>query len=204
MKFTTKAGCLILTVAALTGAAGCKRSAANNDNRIANANTGIPVEKPAPPKKSNNTFITSEKTPNGEDMYRLTEAGVKFTLPKNWSAVPDESQMALSSEDNALRIMIVVPTNSDYDGVINSLPEELAKIIQNAKPDGVASRTKLNGMEALTQHGVGDLDDATVSWKIDVVKAKRPVIILSYATTEIDEAHNQEYGVFMDSILPLS
>lgn len=204
MKIVTTIGCLALSGAVLLGAAACKKPAPASDQRAANANTAAPPNRPAPQKGSNAMFRMETKTPNGEDIYRMETGGIKFVLPKSWNAQPDDKQMVLASEDNALRIIIMVPDNTDYDGVVNGLSDELARFIPDARPDGVAARTKLNGMEALTQHGMGDMDDAKVSWKLDVIKAKRPIIILSYNSVELDDPHNADYATFMDSLLPLS
>ena len=201
MKIIRTIGCLALSGTVMLSFAACKRPAP--DARTANANVTVPASTPVPKKASNTMFRTETKTPTGEDIYRMETGGIKFVLPKTWTAQPDEQQMALATEDNALRIVIMVPENEDYDGVVNGISDELARIIPSARPNGVAMRTKLNGMEALTQNGFGELDDATVSWKLDVIKAKRPIIILSYSTVEIDDARNAEYSKFMDSVLPL-
>ena len=203
MKRIGKLGCLMLAGVALTANAACNRAAEKSDKNLSNSNAAKPVA--SAPVKKTSSFFTSEKTPSGEDIYRMTTGGIKFVLPKTWTALPDESQMALASEDNALRVTIVVPESEDYESVVNNLPEELGRLIQNAKPSGVATQDKLKGMQALTQHGIGDMDDTSVHWKIDVVKAKRPIIILTYTTMpEIDDEHNADYFKFMDSIAPLS
>lgn len=195
MTIKAKAGCLILAGVFLTGAVGCKKAAPPAPNKPA-ANT--------PNKTAKDKFRTEEKTPNGDDIYKLDSGGIRFIVPKTWIATPDETEINLATEDNTLRMVIWVPSNTDYDGVVNSLSEELGRHIQNAKPGDVATRTTLNGMQALTQNGAGDMDDAQVKWKIDVVKAKRPIIILSYTTVgDLSEEHNAEYFTLMDSIRPV-
>jgi hypothetical protein len=193
---------LLLATVLLLGIAGCNRAA--HPQPLQGSNTTAPT--PAASGKAVDSAIRSgEKTANGEEIYRMEGGGIKFVLPKSWTALPDENRIALASEDNELRITIMVPENPDYDGVVNSLSEELGQYIQNAKPAGAASQTKLNGMPALTEHGIGDMDGTSVIWKIDVLEAKRPIIILSYTTLgEVDEAHNADYSKFIDSILPLS
>jgi hypothetical protein len=200
MKIITKAGGLMLAGVFLTGAVGCKKAAQPAQNKPAAntaANTAVNIKK--------DTFRTEEKTPNGDDIYKLESGGVRFIVPKTWTATPDASEISLATDDNSLRMVMWVPENTDYDGVVNSLPEELGRYIQNAKPADVAARTTLNGMPALTQSGEGDMDDAQVKWKIDVLKAKRPIIILSYTTVgDLSEQHNAEYFSLMDSIRPVS
>lgn len=203
MKIITKAGCLIIAGVFLAGAVGCKKAAAPVANKpSANANV-----KPAPKRVgngANGTFLTEEKTANGDDIYKLESGGIRFVVPKTWTATPDASQITLASADSAIQMIIWVPDNTDYDGVANSLTDELAKFVQNAKPDNVAKRTKLNEMDALTQNGMGEMDGPVV-WKIDVVKGKRPFIILSYSNrSDIDPSQTTEYTAIMDSIHPFS
>lgn len=203
MKIITQAGCLIIAGVFLAGAVGCKKSAPVAANKPAANTNAKPVTKPGA-NGANGMFRTEEKTANGDDIYKLESGGIRFVVPKTWTATPDASQISLASADSAIQMIIWVPENTDYDGVANSLTDELAKFVQNAKPDDVASRTKLNGMDALTQKGMGEMDGPVV-WKIDVVKGKRPFIILSYSNrSDIDPAQTTEYTALMDSIHPLS
>ena len=64
-------------------------------------------------------------------------------------------------------------------------PGELSKTIKNIKTTDTSD--KHNGMPHYSEGGTGDVDGTTIEWSVDVLAAKRVVIILTFAAPGIAE-----------------
>lgn len=57
-----------------------------------------------------------------------------------------------------------------------------------------------NGMAHFEEAGTGDVDGVTIEWSVDVLAAKKPLIILTFAAPNFYEKHASEYLKLVDSI----
>lgn len=149
---------------------------------------------------------TSAKTfaAQSPDVFTHPEAGVQFQLPKGWKAKPDGELITVSSADDALQVIFWVPDQNTFDAAVKELDKELSKTIKNMKPEGKPAQDELNGMPHYGQTGTGDVNGATIVWSVDVLGAKKPLMILTFAAPNLFEKNADAYEKLLGSIKKIS
>jgi predicted Zn-dependent protease len=140
------------------------------------------------------TITTQEKT------FTHKEAGVTFELPKGWKAKPDGEVITVSTEDDSLQMVFWVPDEGSFDAAVKDLDKELDKTIKNIKTTDKGTSDTHNGMPHFSTGGTGEVNGATIQWNVDVLAAKKVVIILTFAAPGVVEKHAEEAVQFIGSI----
>ena len=134
------------------------------------------------------------------EVYRHEAAGIKFTLPAGWKAKPEGEVITVSSPDDALQMVFWVPEEDTLDAAVKDLDNELGKTIKNIKTTGKETKDTHNGMPHYSVSGTGEVEGTTIEWSVDVLAAKKVVIILSFAAPGAWEKHSNSAAKFIDSI----
>lgn len=127
-------------------------------------------------------------------------AGVEFELPKGWKAKPDGEVITVSTADDSLQMVFWVPEEDTFDAVVKDLGKELGKTIKNVKVTDKGTADTHNGMPHFSEGGTGEVDGTTIEWSVDVLAAKKVVIILTFAAPGVAEKHAEEAAKFISSI----
>jgi len=133
-------------------------------------------------------------------VFTHQDAGVRFKLPKGWKAKPDGEVITASSADDALQVVFWVPDEANFDAAVKELDKELGKTITNMKTVGKPAEDVLNDMPHYGETGTGDVDGTTIVWSVDVLGAKKPLIILTFAAPNLFEKHAAAYEELLNSI----
>jgi len=133
-------------------------------------------------------------------IFSHKEAGVQFELPKGWKAKPEGEVITVSTADDSLQMVFWVPDEDTFDAAVKDLDKELSKTIKNIKTTDKGTSDKHNGMPHYSQGGTGDVNGVTIEWSVDVLAAKKAVIILTFAATGVAEKHPDEAVQFISSI----
>ena len=142
----------------------------------------------------------SRASSSQDEVYRHTGAGVKFVLPAGWKAKPDGEVITVSTADDALQMVFWVPEEDTLDAAVKDLGNELGKTIKSVKITGKETRDTHNGMQHYSVDGTGEVDGTTIEWSVDVLAARKIVIILSFAAPGAWEKHSNAASKFIDSI----
>jgi hypothetical protein len=136
----------------------------------------------------------------GPQSFTHADAGVKFDLPKGWKATPDGEVITVASADDALQVVFWVPQEDTFDAAVKELDKELGKTIKNVKVTGKPTQNTHNAMAHYAESGTGDVDGTTIEWSVDVLGAKKPLIILTFAAPNLFEKNAAEYVKLIESI----
>ncbi|MGZ5435504.1 MAG: hypothetical protein ACXWID_05135 [Pyrinomonadaceae bacterium] len=154
-----------------------------------------------PPVMSARTSGRSERVAaEGSGVFTHQEAGVRFQLPKGWKAKPEGEVITASSADDALQVVFWIPDEANFDAAVKELGTELGKTIKNMKTVGKPAEDVLNDMPHYGETGTGDVDGTTIVWSVDVLGAKKPLIILTFAAPSLFEKHSSAYEQLLNSI----
>lgn len=134
------------------------------------------------------------------EIYSHKEAGVQFELPKGWKAKPEGETITVSTADDGLQMVFWVPDENTFDAAVKDLDKELGKTIKNIKTTGKPTKDTHNGMAHYEETGTGEVEGVTIAWSVDVLAAKKPLIILTFATPNLFEKHMDEYLKLVGSI----
>jgi predicted Zn-dependent protease len=132
--------------------------------------------------------------------FHHREAGVQFDLPKGWKAKPDGEIITVSTADDSLQMVFWVPDEDTFDAAVKAIDKELEKTIKNIKPTGKPAEDTHNGMPHFSTQGTGEVNGTTIEWSVDVLAARKVVIILTFAAPGIAEKHADEAVKFISSI----
>jgi predicted Zn-dependent protease len=155
---------------------------------IAGVVSAKPITKSSAPVTQENRFFTHK------------EAGVQFELPRGWKAKPDGEVITVSTADDSLQMVFWVPDEDTFDAAVKDLDTELGKTVQNIKITDKGTSDTHNGMPHFSEGGTGEVNGTTIEWSVDVLAAKKVVIILTFAAPGIAEKHADEALKFITSI----
>lgn len=144
---------------------------------------------------------TSTVSPTQENRhFSHKEAGVEFDLPKGWKAKPAGQVITVSTADDSLQMVFWVPEDDTFDAAVKNLDKELDKTIKNIRTTDKGTSDKHNGMPHFSTGGTGEVNGVTIAWSVDVLAAKKIVIILTFAAPGVAEKHDAEAVQFINSI----
>jgi hypothetical protein len=148
----------------------------------------------------NTNGATQSVTVHAVQIYTHEKSGVIFEVPSDWKTEPDGEQLSVSSDDESLVLVFWVPAEGTFDAAVEALDEELAKTIQKMKADGEVKVDTHNGMRHAGQSGTGEIEGRNILWSVDMLQAKKPVIILTFAAPGQMEKHAEDYSKLVKSI----
>ena len=145
---------------------------------------------------------TAPKATRFQEAQKFThqESGVQFELPKGWNAKPDGEVITVSSPDDSLQVVFWVPDEDSFDAAVKALDKELDKTIKNMKTSGKPTQDTHNGMPHYGETGTGDVNGVTIMWSVDVLAAKKPLIILTFGAPELMQKYADDYLKLVNSI----
>jgi hypothetical protein len=149
---------------------------------------------------ANSTTLSPAAFTQDDRTFNHKGAGVEFTLPKGWKAKPDGEVITVSTSDDSLQMVFWVPDEDTFDAAVKDLDNELSKTIKNVKVTDKGTSDTHNGMPHFSEGGTGVVKGATIEWNVDVLMAKKVVIILSFSAPGIAEKHAEEAAQFISSI----
>lgn len=127
-------------------------------------------------------------------------AGVRFQLPAGWTSEPDDEQITISSPDDAFTVVFWALDADSLEAAMDALDEELGKIVSKVKGSGEPKKGTHNGMTHVSLEGTGEVEGVAVHWSVDLLVAKKPVVILTFAASEGVEKHAAAYAKMVQSI----
>jgi hypothetical protein len=139
-------------------------------------------------------------TQDEAETYTHQEGGVHFDAPKSWKAKADGDVLTLTTPDSSLAMVFWVAEEEGFDDALKAFDKEIAKTIKHIKPNGKGEEGALNGMPTYIDSGTGEVDGTTIEWSAILVKAKKPLIILSFAAPRVWEKHSDDYQAVLKSL----
>ena len=174
------------------------------DKNTASTNNNADKKEPA----KTETARTDENKPSGSaqdsNIFTHKEGGIQFEVPKGWKATPDGDNVTVASADEGLQVVFWVPAEDSFEGAIKELDKEISKTVKNIKTVGKPTQDTHNGMPHYGQSGTGDVNGNTIAWSVDVLSAKKPVIVLSFAAPNLYEKNSADYEKLINSIKRIS
>lgn len=136
--------------------------------------------------------------------FRHEAGGLQFDLPAGWTAEPDGEMITVSSPDDAFNMFFLVTEGDTLKEAADALDDELTKIVKNPKLSGEPKEDEHNGMPHFSQSGTGEIEGVQVEMSVDILIAKKPVIILTTAAAGQYEKHVAAAAQLINSIKPMN
>ncbi|GEM_PF-2436484 len=142
---------------------------------------------------------TSMAAVQGE-VYTNPDAGIQFQLPRGWKAKRDGDDIFVSTGDESVQMIFFVPDEDTFDLTLRELDKELGKTIRRIKIVDKGTSDTHNGMRHFSTGGTGEVNGSPVEWGVDILEAKKVVIVLTFADPGAFDAHTKDGAQFISSI----
>jgi predicted Zn-dependent protease len=143
-------------------------------------------------------------SPSGAgETFTNSQAGIQFTLPAGWKTKAEGETITATSEHDAVSVVLWVPRGDDFDKATEDLKQQLAQVIKNPQVTTPGQETTHNGMRAYTAAGTGDVNGERIIWEVDVLQAKKPFFVLTFAAPQMFKMHQDEYQQLLASLKPV-
>jgi glucose/arabinose dehydrogenase len=192
---------LNLVLALMLGAALALACSGGGDK---STNTTDEKEQPANTETAKTDKAKSSDSAQDANVFTHKEGGIRFEVPTGWKATPDGDNMTVSSADGGLQVVFWVPDEDSFDAAVKELDKEVSKTIKHVKTVGKPTQDTHNGMTHYGESGTGDVNGNTIAWSVDVLSARKPVIILSFAAPNLYQKNSADYEKLINSIRKIS
>jgi hypothetical protein len=139
----------------------------------------------------------------GGTTYRHAAGGIQFTSPANWKAEPDGDILTLTSPDEEMSIMFFVSSKRDFAAATEGIAAELDKIMKNVKFSSDGEEHVINGLQHFSIGGTGTIDGVAIEWDLSVINAKKPTIVVIFASKAAIQKYFNQYVDLLKSIKAL-
>jgi hypothetical protein len=181
---------------------GCSKSDTNTNSSNA-GNSNVKVSSSSTPATTTTPTIANgsdSSSSNEGEVFTHQEGGIQFTAPANWQAKKEQETMTLLAPHNALSVVFWVPKGDDFNQAVEDLGKQLESVIKNSKLTSPGQETTHNGMKAYTASGTGEVENEQIVWEVDILQAKKPVFVVSFAAPAQFAQHAGEYKQLLASI----
>ncbi|HXM50590.1 MAG TPA: hypothetical protein VN956_22300 [Pyrinomonadaceae bacterium] len=134
------------------------------------------------------------------EIFTIADAGIQFQLPRGWKTRRDGDATYVSTGDESVQMVFFVPDEDTFDLTLRELDKELGKTIKKIKTTDRGTSDTHNGMRHFSTGGTGEFDGSAVEWGVDVLDAKKVVIVLTFADPGAFDDHVKDGGQFISSI----
>lgn len=181
---------------------GCSKSDTNtNSSNTSNSNTKTSSSStPATTTTPTATDGSASSSSNEGEVFTHQEGGLQFTAPANWKSKKDEDALTVMTADDTLSVVFWVPKGDDFNQAVDDLSKQLDSVIKNSKLTSPGQETMHNGMKAYTASGTGEVEGEQIVWEVDILQAKKPVFVVSFAAPTQFTKHENEYKQLLASI----
>jgi len=137
-------------------------------------------------------------------VYTMPEAGIQFQLPAGWRAKRDAGDIYVWTKDESVQTVFFVPDAETFDQTLRQLDKELGRTIKRVKTLEKDTSDTLNGMRHFSTGGTGEVEGDAVEWGVDILEAKKVVVVLFFAAPGAFDDHARDVDQFIDSIKRMS
>lgn len=199
--------------------AGCAKSD-NTNSTTTNTTTSntsstatSPAATPPPASATGNSAHTGHSSPSSPsspssssgagEVFRHGGAGVQFTLPAGWKTKTEGETITATSQHEAISVVLWVPESDDFEQATEALREQLRQVVKNPQVTSPGKEITHNGMRAYTAAGTGEVNGQTVLWEVDIVQAKKPFFVVTFASPDMFRMHQSDYQQLLASLKPM-
>jgi hypothetical protein len=200
--------------------AGCAKTANNSNSTNSTTtttttsnNTSARAATPSMPPTTTSTMPTPPATtgsntgpssPSGAgETFTHRDAGIQFTLPAGWKTQGEGEKIIATSEMEAISVVLWVPRGDDFEQATEELKAQLRQVIKNPQVTTSGQETTHNGMRAYTAAGTGEVNGQKVLWEVDILQAKKPFFVVTFAEPEMFKMHQGDYQQLLSSLRPM-
>lgn len=130
----------------------------------------------------------------------FSEAGIQFDVPSGWQATQEHGVTMVASPDSSVFTTFTFPSQDEFQKAAGSVAEQVDRLLDEVKVDGKPETRSVNGLEFVRVSGSGRKDGEPMRWSLDLVRARKPVIALTFGGERDVARHRGELEAFHRSV----
>jgi hypothetical protein len=138
--------------------------------------------------------------PRNDRILYHDEAGLQFELPLGWRAKEVGNDMLIETADGTVQVDIWVPESANFELALRNIDRDLSKVVKNVRVLDRGTSDTHNGMRHFATSGTGTVNGRRCEWSVDILDARKTVLILSYWAPGLADRHASEGIQFINSI----
>jgi hypothetical protein len=138
--------------------------------------------------------------PRNDRILYHDEAGFQFELPLGWRSKEVGNDMLIETADGTIQVDIWVPESATFELALRNIDRDLSKVVKNARVLDRGTSDTHNGMRHFATSGTGTANGRRCEWSVDILEARKTVLILSYWAPGLADRHASEGIQFINSI----
>ena len=137
--------------------------------------------------------------------YPHQQAKVSVDIPEKWKVEGDENTLSAESKDGAAALMFMVLEAESLDAALESLDQELGKIIKDFKEEGEPQEITVKGMKAISADGNGIIEGKPAKIGLLVIQSPsgKAVLVLGAVQATKWAKHKKAITKIMKSLKPI-
>lgn len=139
-------------------------------------------------------------SPRDDRILYHDEAGLQFELPRGWRSKEVGNDMLIETADTTVQIDIWIPESATFELALRNIDRDLSRVVKNVRVIDRGTSDTHNGMRHFETSGTGTVNGRRCEWSVDILEARKTVLILSYWAPGIADRHASEGLQFINSI----
>ena len=138
--------------------------------------------------------------PRNDRVLTQDEACIQFELPRGWRSAERGDDMLLWTADETVQVDIWIPPSATFELALRNIDRDLSRVVKNVRVIDRGSSDTHNGMRHFSTSGTGTVNGRRCEWSVDILEARKTVLILSFWAPGIADRHIDEGIQFVNSI----
>ena len=108
--------------------------------------------------------------------------------------------MLIETADGTVQVDVWIPDSTTFELALRNIDRDLSRVVKNVRVIDRGTSDTHNGMRHFTTSGTGTVNGYRCEWSVDILDAKKPVLILSFWRPGLADRHAAEGIQFISSI----
>lgn len=133
----------------------------------------------------------------------FADAGIQFDVPEGWQTTQEHGVTMVASPDSSVFTTFTFPSQEEFQAAASSVAEQVDRLLDEVRVDGKPESRSANGLESVRVSGSGRKEGEAVRWSLDLVRARKPVIALTFGAEAAFARYRGELDAFHRSLRAL-
>lgn len=129
----------------------------------------------------------------------FAEAGIQVDVPEGWQITQEHGVTMVASPDSSVFTTFTFPSQEEFQAAASSVAEQVDRLLDQVQVHGKENRSA-HGLESVRVWGSGRKEGEAVRWSLDLVRARKPVIALTFGAEGAFGHYRRELDAFHQSM----
>lgn len=147
--------------------------------------------------------VPSASSPLAVRTLSFADAGIQFDVPEGWQITQEHGVTMVASPDSSVFTTFTFPSQEEFQAAASSVADQVDRLLDQVQVHGKPENRNENGLESVRVSGSGRKEGEAVRWSLDLVRARKPVIALTFGAEGAFARYRQELDAVHHSVRAL-